>query len=78
MSDNYVVEIEPRTFAGFRETIQAGIVIRERAGFRFFAATREFFDLEQRVFKNPQAAAETALRHFSLRNLNTQHQRSGS
>jgi hypothetical protein len=67
MSDNYIIEIEPQTSAGsIPETVQAGLVIRECTGFRFFAATRAFFDLEQQVFKSPQAAAAAALRHFSL------------
>ena len=68
MSDNYIIGIEPKTAAGsFPETVQAGLVIRECTGFRFFAATRTFCDLEQQVFKSPQAAAEAALRHFSHR-----------
>ncbi|MGB6172905.1 MAG: hypothetical protein WBG12_13165 [Xanthobacteraceae bacterium] len=68
MSDNYIIEIEPKAVAGsFPETVQAGLVIRECTGFRFFAATRVFFDLEQQVFKTPQAAAEAALRRFSRR-----------
>jgi hypothetical protein len=68
MSDNYIIEIEPKTATGSSpETVQAGLVIRECTGFRFFAATRVFFDLEQQVFKSPQAAAEAALRHFSHR-----------
>lgn len=79
MFDNYIVEIESRSSANSTvETVQAGIVIRECAGFRFFAATQTFFDLEQRLFKNPQAAAEAARRHFSLRHVNPQNQRSAS
>jgi hypothetical protein len=60
MSDNYIIEIRPES-AG--RSVQAGIVVREREGFRFFAAVDDFFGLEQRVFKTPQAAAEAALRH---------------
>lgn len=68
MSDNYIIEIEPKTAAGwFPETVQAGVVIRECSGFRFFAATRAFVDLEQKIFKSPQAATEAALRLFSHR-----------
>ena len=73
MSDNYIIEIEPKTTTGsFPETVQAGLVIRECSGFRFFAATRVFFDLEQHVFKSPQAAAEAALRHFSHHHVHPQ------
>ena len=61
MSDNYIIEIRPGKSG---KTVQAGIVIREGGGFRFFAASDAFFDLEQRVFKNPQAAAASALRHI--------------
>jgi hypothetical protein len=60
MSDNYVIEIRPEPA---RRVVQAGIVVRDREGFRFFAATDDFFGLEQRVFKSPQAAADAALRH---------------
>lgn len=77
--DNYIVEIEPPASAGPSPgTVQAGIVVRECSGFRFFAATPAFFGLEQRVFKSPQAAANAALRHLSLRHLNPQPQRSAS
>ena len=70
MSDNYIIEIEPKTVPGsFTETVQAGLVIRECNGFRFFAATRVFFDLEQQVFRTPQAADEAALRRFSSRDV---------
>ena len=70
MSDNYVVEIEPQAPAvSAGKTVQAGIVIHERGGYRFFAADDAFFGLEQRVFKSPQAAAEAALRQLSLHNI---------
>ena len=39
MSDNYVIEVRPKS-AGI--TIQAGIVVRDGQGFRFFAASRAF------------------------------------
>jgi hypothetical protein len=79
MSDNYIVEIEPPASAGSaRDKVQAGIVVREHAGFRFFAASRAFFDLEQRLFKSPQAAAEAALRQLSFSQLDSHHQGSAS
>jgi hypothetical protein len=62
MSDNYVIEIRPKP-AG--RTVQAGIVVRDGHGFRFFAADDAFFSLERRLFKNPKAAEEAVLRSFA-------------
>lgn len=59
MSDNYVIEVRPKS-AGI--TVQAGIVVRDDEGFRFFAASHAFDALEGRVFKSPRAA-ERAARH---------------
>jgi sulfonate transport system substrate-binding protein len=59
MSDNYVIEVRPKS-AGI--TVQAGIVVRDGEGFRFFAASRAFHALEGQVFKTPRAA-ERAARH---------------
>lgn len=59
--DNYVIEIRPA--AGI--TVQAGIVVRDERGFRFFAATRAFDALEGRLFKNPKAAEEAAFRRIA-------------
>lgn len=56
MFDNYVIEVRPS--AGF--TVQAGIVVREEGGFRFFAATHAFNTLEGRLFKSPKAAEQAA------------------
>ena len=79
MANNYIVEIEPPASVGSaRNKVQAGIVVREHAGFRFFAASHAFFDLEQRLFKSPQAAAEAALRQLSFSQLNSNHQGSAS
>jgi hypothetical protein len=79
MSDNYIVEVEPSASTGFaRNKVQAGIVVREHAGFRFYAASHAFFDLEQHVFKSPQAAAEAARRQLSFSKLNSQQQGSAS
>ena len=57
MSDNYVIEIRPKS-AGI--TVQAGIVVRDGEGFRFFAASRAFHTLEGQIFKNPRAAERAA------------------
>jgi len=59
MSDNYVIEVRPKS-AGV--TVQAGIVVRDGEGFRFFAASHTFDALEGQVFKSPRAA-ERAARH---------------
>jgi len=59
MSDNYIIEIRPKP-AG--RTVQAGIVVRDGQSFRFFAAVDAFYVLERRLFKNPKAAEEAALR----------------
>jgi hypothetical protein len=58
MSDNYIIEIRPKfTHA----TVQAGIVVRDRHGFRFFAAAHAFNVLEGQLFKSPKAAEHAAL-----------------
>jgi len=59
MSDNYIIEIRPKP-AG--RTVQAGIVVRDGQAFRFFAAADAFYVLERRLFENPKAAEEAALR----------------
>jgi hypothetical protein len=60
-SDNYIIEITPRAAA----TVQAGIVVRDGRGFRFFAATHAFNPLEGHLFKNPREAERAALRHLT-------------
>jgi len=62
MSDNYIIEIQPKS-AG--RTVQAGIVVRDGGAFRFFAAADVFYALERRLFKNPKAAEEAALRSIA-------------
>jgi hypothetical protein len=58
MSDNYIIEIHPKfTHA----TVQAGIVVRDGRGFRFFAAAHAFHALEGQLFKSPKAAEHAAL-----------------
>jgi hypothetical protein len=60
MSDNYIIEVRP--VSGI--TVQAGVVVRDGRGFRFFAATHAFSALEGRVFKSPKAAETAALRRI--------------
>jgi hypothetical protein len=62
MSDNYIIEIRPRS-AGI--TVQAGIVIRDGHGFRFFAASHAFDSLDGQFFKNPKAAEQAAIRRVA-------------
>ena len=59
MFNNYIIEIRPKS-AGI--TVQAGIVVRDGSGFRFFAATHAFNSLESQYFKSPRAAEHAALR----------------
>ena len=53
MSDSYIIEV--------REAA-AGIVVRDRGGFRFFSADPNFTALDGCLFRDPRAA-ETAARH---------------
>jgi hypothetical protein len=62
MSDNYIIEIRPKA-TGI--TVQAGVVVRDGRGFRFFAATQAFNPLEGLLFKNPREAEKAALRHVT-------------
>ena len=62
MSDNYVIEIRPQA-RGI--TVQAGIVVRDGRGFRFFAATHAFNSLEGQLFKSPREAEKAALRRVT-------------
>jgi hypothetical protein len=62
MSDNYIIEIRPKSVG---ITVQAGVVIRDGRGFRFFAATDAFNSLEGQLFKNPKAAERAALCHVA-------------
>jgi hypothetical protein len=57
MSDNYVIEIRPKSVG---ITVQAGIVVRDGHLYRFFAATEAFNSLEGRLFKSPKAAEHAA------------------
>jgi hypothetical protein len=53
MSDTYIIEVSSQA---------AGIVVRDIAGFRFFAASKRFFALEGRLFRNAREAERAALR----------------
>ena len=53
MSDTYIIEVSSQA---------AGIVIRDRGGFRFFAATHRFNALEGQVFRNAREAERAAKR----------------
>jgi hypothetical protein len=64
MSDNYVIEVRPKS-AG--TTVQAGIVVRDGNGFRFFAAARAFDSLEGQIFKTPRAAEHAALHRADMK-----------
>jgi hypothetical protein len=58
MFDNYIIEIRPVPEG---VTVQAGLVVRDGRGFRFFAATPAFNRLEGRLFDSPRAAQRAAL-----------------
>jgi hypothetical protein len=53
MFDSYVIETRKGA---------AGIVVRDRHGFRFFAATRHFSSLEGKLFETPKEAETAAVR----------------
>ena len=56
MYNTYIIETRKGT---------AGIVVRDGRGFRFFAATQDFNDLEGRVFATPKEAEAAALRRVN-------------
>jgi hypothetical protein len=62
MSDNYIIEVRPQS-RGI--TVQAGIVVRDGRGFRFFAATHAFNSLEGQFFKSPREAERAAMRRVT-------------
>ena len=51
-ADRYIIEVGTRT---------AGIVVRDRTGYRFFAAEPKFFALEGQVFRRPRDAERAAM-----------------
>lgn len=58
MSDTYIIEVRSEP---------AGIVVRDRAGFRFFAASATFHRMEGRYFRSAREAEREALAHDRLR-----------
>jgi hypothetical protein len=53
MSDTYIIEVRSKA---------AGIVVRERDGYRFFAATHDYNRLEGQLFRNARDAEHAAIR----------------
>jgi hypothetical protein len=62
MSDNYVIEIRSKA-TGI--SVQAGLVVRDGRGFRFFAASHAFNPLDGHLFRNPREAEKAALRQVT-------------
>jgi hypothetical protein len=56
MSDTYIIEVSSQA---------AGIVVRETAGFRFFAASHRFNRLEGRLFRSAREAERAAMQFFT-------------
>jgi hypothetical protein len=56
MSDTYIIEVRSQA---------AGIVVRDKAGFRFFAANHFFHSLEGRLFRNAREAERAALQFLT-------------
>jgi hypothetical protein len=63
MSDTYIIETRKGA---------AGIVVHDRRGFRFFAATHDFNHLEGRLFGSPKDAEAAAQRHIGERQRGTE------
>jgi hypothetical protein len=53
MSDTYIIEVASQP---------AGIVVRNPEGYRFFAATHRFNQLEGQIFRNAREAERAARR----------------
>ena len=51
MSDSYIIEVSSQA---------AGIVVRDRLGYRFFAAAQPFFRLDGRLFRSARDAERAA------------------
>jgi len=58
MSDSYIIEVKSEP---------AGIVVRERDGFRFFAASKAFAQMEGRYFRSARDAEREALARAATR-----------
>jgi hypothetical protein len=55
MSDSYIIEVSSQA---------AGIVVRDTAGFRFFAASHRFNPLEGQLFRSAREAERVARQFF--------------
>jgi hypothetical protein len=53
MSDSYIIEVSSQP---------AGIVVRNPRGFRFFAASQQFHQMEGRLFRSAREAERAAVR----------------
>jgi len=53
MAESYIIEVSSGT---------AGIVVRDDAGFRFFAAAHDFMPMEGRYFRSARDAERAAIR----------------
>jgi hypothetical protein len=58
MSDSYIIEVRSEP---------AGIIVRDRGGFRFFAATEAFHRMEGQYFRSAREAEREALAQDKLR-----------
>lgn len=58
MSDSYVIEVSSKN-----SSKTAGIVVRDKSGFRFFASNHDFDSLEGRYFRSAREAERAAI-HF--------------
>ena len=58
MSDTYIIEVRSEP---------AGIVVRDRGGFRFFAASETFQRMEGQYFRSAREAEREALAQVSSR-----------
>ena len=58
MSDTYIIEVSSEA---------AGIVVREKSGFRFFAAVHKFNPLDGKIFKNARDSERAATRFLAGR-----------
>jgi len=52
MSDSYIIEVSSQA---------AGIVVRDRLGYRFFAAAQPYFRLDGRLFRSTRDAERAAV-----------------
>ena len=52
MSDSYIIEVRSEP---------VGIVVRDRGGFRFFAAAEPFFRMDGRFFRSAREAEQEAM-----------------